>query len=226
MINPDSQRVCEVTCCGETLIATPERALYWPAQNALLVADWHLGKAEVFGSRGLAIPAGSDESDFGRLAALVETWAASKVMVLGDLMHAPPRQRDVWPQALADWLRQFPQVEVSVIAGNHDRVTIDALPESLSTRLMWHAEPVKRGPFVLDHEPEERADGYVLAGHLHPVFRLQVGRDRARAPVFWFRERYAVLPAFGSFTGGMNIKLTRGERIYMTGPDSVIEVVG
>ncbi|MEL7024070.1 MAG: ligase-associated DNA damage response endonuclease PdeM [Pseudomonadota bacterium] len=211
-------------CKGEQLVATPERALVWPAQRSVLLADWHLGKAEVFGYRGLPIPDGSDSDDMLRLSRLVDRFDAEHVFVLGDLMHAPPSGRSIWPGALASWLDENDQLEMTVVAGNHDRVKSEDLPNSLGKRLNWCSSTLLAGPFLLDHEPGDRSDGYVLAGHLHPVWVLRAGRDRIRAPVYWFQERQAVLPAFGSFTGGYQVRPVNGDRLFLAGDDHVEEI--
>ena len=43
---------------GESLVLLGERALYWPTRQALLIADLHLGKADVFRRAGIALPSG------------------------------------------------------------------------------------------------------------------------------------------------------------------------
>jgi hypothetical protein len=43
-------------------------------------------------------------------------------------------------------------------------------------------------------------------------------------PVFWFTRRFAVLPSFGSFTGGHPIRLGAGDRVFAAGPDSVLDL--
>lgn len=216
----------DVDVAGETLLLLPERAAAWPAMRTLIVADWHLGKAAVFGSRGLAIPDGDTTRDFETLRRLIARHAPERLLVLGDLMHAPPRPGDDWPQQLAAWLAGFPGLEFSVVAGNHDRVPASALPAGLDARIRWYDDHLDEGPFRFAHEPEAADGRYVLAGHLHPTRRLVMGADRVRAPAFWFRDHWAVLPAYGGFTGGMNIKPERGDRVFVTGPDAVVEVTG
>ena len=56
---------------GETLVLLPDRAMFWPAQQALLVADTHFGKAGVFRRAGVPIPEGIDAHDLARLSRLV-----------------------------------------------------------------------------------------------------------------------------------------------------------
>ena len=218
------RRGADVDVAGETLTLLPERAAYWPARRTLLLADWHLGKAGVFGRRGLAIPDGDAAQELRTLTALLAATGASRVVVLGDLMHAPPRDEDDWPALLAAWLAAHPRLELEVVAGNHDRVRADALPAGLAARIGWHADAVDEGPFRLDHEPGSAPGRYTIAGHLHPTRRLVVGADRVRAPAFWLRPDSAVLPAFGTFTGGVNIRPAAGDRVFVTGPDAVVEV--
>ena len=215
---------CRITCCGEQLILTAQRVLLWPRQAAALVADWHIGKAAVFGRRGLAVPAGTEADDFKRLDAVIEAGAVRHLYVLGDLMHAPPQADDSWPTTMVAWLARHAALQCTVIAGNHDRVAADHLPAALRDRLDWHANALRVGPFLLAHEPYECPDAFVLAGHLHPTLRLMTAGDRVRAPVYWFRASQAVLPAFGGLTGGMNIRPAAGERVYLVGPDIVSEV--
>lgn len=214
----------EVSVAGETLRLLPERAALWRGRETLIIADWHLGKAAVFGSRGLAIPDGDMDSDFRILAQLIARERPQRLLVLGDLMHAPPRPGDTWPQQLAHWLGQCPELAFTVVAGNHDRVASARLPAGLDTRIDWHAAHLDEGPFRFAHEPESAPGRFVLAGHLHPTRRLVLAGDRLRAPAFWFRSDSAVLPAFGGFTGGMNIQPADGDRVFVTGPGAVVEV--
>ncbi|MEL7296809.1 MAG: ligase-associated DNA damage response endonuclease PdeM [Pseudomonadota bacterium] len=216
--------VLEIVIAGETLLLLPDRAMFWPARRTLLIADWHIGKAAVFGRRGLAIPEGDLQYDLQRLDRVLASYATDELIVLGDLMHAPPLASDRWPQDLADWLGEHATLGFSVVAGNHDRVSAERLPAPLTERVDWYPADRRVGPFCLAHEPEPVTSGYVLAGHLHPTLRLSSGADRVRSPVFWFRQDHAVLPAFGSFTGGHNIRPKRGDRVFMTGPDSVVEI--
>lgn len=216
--------VAQIDCMGESLLLLAERAVYWPARNTLLIADWHLGKADVFGRHGIAIPDGDVAFDLSRLTAMIAEHDVQRVVVLGDLMHAPPSPADRWPLALSQWLQAHHQLQLLIVAGNHDRVQATDLPQGLGDRLTWHASSLDEGPFRLDHEPNDVPGCYVLAGHIHPTYWLRAGADRLRAPAFWFRDGYAVLPAFGTFTGGYNIKPSNGERVWVTGADAVMEV--
>lgn len=207
-----------IECAGEHLLLHHDRALYWPRRRMLLVADVHLGKESAFGRAGLAVPGGVTETDLDRLGRLVAEFGAGELVVLGDFTHAPPGASDRWLDAIAVWLDGV-DAAVSIVAGNHDR---PVTRQRLDARLRWYPEDRLEAPFVLQHAPRPDGRGYGLGGHLHPAVRLRSGGDRLRLPVFWFRADHAVLPAFGSFTGGQNIRPNPGERLFAVGPDAVM----
>ena len=212
-----------VTHAGEQFLLHPQRALYWPAQQTLFVADVHAGKEQAFARHGIAIPAGISESTLQRLFRLAADSACQRLIVLGDFMHTTPSVRENWLQQLSTLLDRHSQLSMEVIAGNHDRETGRTLIDS---RLLWHASSLMLEGLALHHEPCEDTRGFVLSGHLHPAYRFGTARRGGiRAPVFWFRKHSAVLPAFGEFTGGMIIEPdAKDDTIYITGPDCVMQI--
>lgn len=218
------QQCCKTTCADESLWLHAERVIYWPAQQTLLVADVHLGKEHVFGRAGNAIPAGPSDADIVRLSALIDSSSASRLLVLGDLIHAKPNSDEAWLRGLSKFLDQHQQLSVEVVAGNHDKLAGQALIDS---RIVWHSKAIQEAAFVFQHEPGEDDRGHVVCGHIHPCYRLIAGRnDTVRAPVFWFGKRCSVLPSFGQFTGGYTVTPEKADRLFMVGPDCVLPVFG
>lgn len=182
-----------ISLADEQLQLFAERAAFWPAQGRLLVADLHLGKADVFRRAGIAVPRGGTTHDLGRLDGLLERSGAAELWVLGDLLHGPTPEA-AWRESWLRWRARHPRLRVAVLAGNHDRrlaqaeLGIEALPGR-----------VRADPFVFSHLPPAGSEaGLFLCGHLHPVVRVE-GR---RWPCFWRRGNALVLPAFSAFTGG------------------------
>ena len=209
---------------GQHFLLHPDRVMYWPAQKILFAADVHMGKEHVFGRHGIAIPGGLSESSLSRLFELARASDARRLIVLGDFLHNIPRRSENWLQQLSEQMNQSASLSVEVVAGNHDKRRGRLLTDE---RLVWHSQSIVIDNLVLHHEPCEDSRGFVLCGHIHPVWRLGSARRGAsvRAPVFWFREHYAVLPAFGEFTGGMMIEPdANADSLYMTGPESVLAI--
>lgn len=208
-----------VALAGEQLLLHGDRALHWPRRRTLVVADTHFGKDAVFRREGVAIPAGMLEEDLQRLERLVALTRAERLVVLGDLVHAPPRHDDAWTETVAAWRARCRSLTVDVVAGNHDAGLWP--PEPWAMR--WHAAPLADAPFVLAHEPHESRQGHVLAGHLHPVALLRAGGDRLRLPVFALGRQGSVLPAFAGFAGGRAIQ-GRGWRLFAATGDGIVPI--
>ncbi len=208
---------------GERLELYPGRALHWRRRRTLLVADTHFGKDAAFRRAGIPIPVDTMEDDLARLGSLVEATGAERVLVLGDFFHARPSPGEPFAAALGDWLAARPGVEVCAVPGNHDHHGgVGTLPGLVR----WLPGGLKEAPFVFRHEPEPHPDGYVLAGHLHPVMRLSSAtRDRLRLPVLWLSGDVGVLPAFGGFTGGATIAPGPGDQVWAFGADDVVPLV-
>lgn len=120
---------------------------------------------------------------------------------------------------LAEWRARHAQLAVTLVRGNHDRRAGDP-PAALGIAVV--DEPLLLGPFALQHEPAPHPTHHVLAGHLHPAFRLRSrGRQSLRLPCCCIGERLSLLPAFGGFTGAMDIAAEHGWRIYLVGDGSV-----
>lgn len=210
---------------NETLVLLPEKAILWPAQSTLLVADVHLGKDTTFRQHGLAIPAGNTADDLQTMTQLIEQHQVSRLLILGDFFHhhIDPLSND-WRmlQAFVDYHNQAQtSARIEVVAGNHDRHRAEQNIEGL----IWHEEDLVEGPFVFAHHPVEKAlpdNRFQFAGHIHPTLRLNAGHDRMRVPVFWFRPYGVVLPSFGSMTGGYNIRPHWKDKVYLVGPDAVV----
>lgn len=196
-----------------------DKAVYWPEQQALLVADIHFGKAAAYRRLGQPVPHGTTQANLQRLDALLARYSCRQLIFLGDFLHAPESQTPATLAQLHRWRAQYPQLEITLIRGNHDRRAGDP-PATLDMKIV--AEPLLLGPFALQHEPTLHPSHHVLAGHLHPAYRLRGrGRQTLRLPCFCIGPRISLLPAFGSFTGMMEVDADPGRRLYVVGDDIV-----
>jgi DNA ligase-associated metallophosphoesterase len=209
-----------ITIADEIVQLLPERAVFWPRQRALFVADLHAGKAAAFRAHGLAVPEGNLADDLNRLTQVIAQVGAQRVFILGDLLHAAQGMTAQVIAQVAAWRRNHADCQFIVVRGNHDRRAGDLPPE-------WGMdcvdEPCLEAPFVLRHAPGPSKDGYALAGHLHPAVMLRGrGKLRARLPCFVVSSQQMILPAFGGFTGMALIRPQAGERIYAIADQTVI----
>lgn len=206
----------------EPLMLLPEKAVFLPDGDTLLVADLHFGKATTFRRLGVPVPSGTTAETLARLSFLVQRMAPRRIVFLGDFLHSAHAQGDTTRLALQDWRDRFPHLDLVLVRGNHDDRAGDP-PRELGIEVV--DEPLMHRQLALCHHPRPVAGAFTLGGHLHPC--ISVGgraHDWHRLPCYWFTPQVGVLPAFGAFTGMQAIRVRRGERVYAVTPDRVFEL--
>jgi uncharacterized protein len=214
-----------IAIVGLTLVADRAGALFWPTEGVLAVADLHLEKGSSLASRGMLLPPYDTAATLARLARLVSFYSPRIVVAVGDSFHdrnGPERLSARDRAALRVMQRGRDWVW---IAGNHDPDPAEGIGGSFAASFAL-------GPLTFRHDPTTRfrtewtlalgyedalaaptsltctqaaADGEI-SGHLHPVARInQRGRSITRR-CFVGDGRRLVMPAFGAFTGGLNIR--------------------
>jgi DNA ligase-associated metallophosphoesterase len=207
---------------GQRLALLPEKAALLPDRRTLLIADAHIGKAVSFRRLGVPVPHGTTAATLEAVSSLARLHAASRVVFLGDFLHSERSHARSTMETVSAWRERHGDLELTLVRGNHDDRAGDP-PPHLGIEAV--DEPLALDGLRLCHHPRPRADGYVLAGHLHPC--IQVGGrpfDHLRLPCFWFGQTVGVLPAFGAFTGMHPIRPAASDRVFAVADAHVTEV--
>lgn len=196
----DKDRGDHTVAVGDaTLLADPAGALYWPDESLLAVADLHLEKGSAYAARGVLLPPYDTAATLGRLSRLMQRYVPRLVIALGDSFHdggGPRRLADADRDALKalqrgrDWLW---------IAGNHDPDPADGIGGCFARTLAL-------GALSFRHEPTCEACEGEIAGHLHPVARVARRGHAVSRRCFAGDGRRLVMPAFGAYAGGLNVR--------------------
>ena len=182
---------------GETFSATPDGALFWPSQQALLVADLHLEKASWFARFGQFLPPYDSHATLSELTAVVERTGASRLYCLGDSFH-DRFGCDRLPTNARELLEDLTQrLDWTWIVGNHDPGFADHCGGAL-------ADEIEVAGIVLRHEAVRDEPRPEMSGHYHPKLRLQLKGRRVSRRCFVISRTKMILPAFGSLTGGLD----------------------
>jgi hypothetical protein len=216
----------DIAVAGVSLVADLGCALYWPDEGTLIVADLHLEKGSSFARRGMLLPPYDTGATLARLARVIALHAPRRVIALGDSFHDGAAPARVMPQdraALAalqrgrDWIW---------IAGNHD-------PDPARDIGGDFAQDLSLGPLTFRHEPTPLigacssrqtglhsagtcagpADGEI-AGHLHPSARVTQRGLAVTRKCFATDGRRLIMPAFGAYAGGLNIRDRAFTRVF------------
>ena len=183
---------------GLAFVADVSGALYWPAENALIVADLHLEKGSAFAARGLMLPPYDTSATLERLAATLDVYNAETVICLGDSFHdngadgrmtAQDRETLAILQEDREWIW---------LSGNHDTL----IPECFGGHVL---PELNVSGLVFRHEPAHGRVTHEVAGHLHPAARVSFHGHVIRRPCFVSNGNRLVLPAFGTYAGGLNV---------------------
>jgi DNA ligase-associated metallophosphoesterase len=207
-----------IELAGEQLVLLPQKALLWPGERTLVVADIHFGKAASFRAHGVPVPRGTTTQNLDALDELVEMYAPARIVFLGDFLHARAAHAPATQAALLAWRERRPRLQLTLVRGNHDLRAGDPAAR-LAIELV--DEPVEAGPFAFCHHPDLETPGYALAGHVHPSFLLSNRFDALRLPCFVVGPRRMILPSFGAFTGGHLVTPAAGEAIYVSSGEAV-----
>lgn len=209
----------EIQIAGAKLILRPDGGLWWPEQAVLVVSDLHLEKGSSYAARGQMLPPYDTGITLAKVAAMIDELSPVTCISLGDSFHdgeaearlpAADRARIKALTSRTDWIW---------VEGNHDPDP----PQSLGGRA---ANVLRVGPLVFRHEPTgERGE---IAGHLHPVARVQARGRSVRKKCFACDGDALIMPALGALTGGLNVLdqaftalFPNGVKAYAMGTDRI-----
>ena len=187
-----------VAVAGLTLTPLASGGLWWAAERALLVADLHLEKGSAFARRGALLPPYDTAATLARLAGEVARLQPRLVVALGDSFHDTDAGNRLHEDSLATIGALQAGRRWIWIAGNHD-------PEIPAAVGGERCAEMALGPLTLRHRPQAGAAPGEIAGHLHPCARIVAGGRSFRRRCFAGDGSRLVLPAFGAYTGGLNV---------------------
>ena len=182
---------------GHAFAALRQGALWWPARQALLVADLHLEKASWFARFGQMLPPYDSVATLTGLRTLAETTGAREIWCLGDSFHDSAGCARLDGAARAALLALTSSTRWTWITGNHDP-GIDA---ALGGMIVPEAEI---DGLLLHHEAEPGETRPELSGHFHPKLRISLRGRQVSRRCFVATPHKLILPAFGALTGGLD----------------------
>jgi DNA ligase-associated metallophosphoesterase len=207
---------------GNNFLLDAGRSIFWEEEKILILSDLHLGKAGHFRKAGIGIPQTIFREDMQRLVSQLQYYKPVKLLVVGDLFHSTENKEH---ELFVKWRKNFPAVSVQLVKGNHD-----ILEEK------WYRQAgidvqtgvLNIGGFLFTHDiqgVQSQEDVYCFSGHIHPGIRMTgIGRQSLQLPCFYFGKNYAVLPAFGKFTGTFPVKPVKGDVVFALAENKIIRI--
>ena len=184
---------------GAQVMLRPSGALWLAAESVLIVADLHLEKGSSYARRGQMLPPYDTRETLGRLEAEVSCLAPRILVFLGDSFHDSAAEDRLDP---ADALRIAALAvgrRLIWVVGNHDADGPRGLPGERAAELAFLG-------LTLRHEPQPGAQAGEVSGHLHPAAKVRTPRGAVRRRCFATDGERLILPAFGAYAGGLNVR--------------------
>jgi DNA ligase-associated metallophosphoesterase len=210
------------TLAGVALVALGSGALWWPELRLLAVSDLHLGKsARLARVGGAMLPPYETRDTLARLEADIRRTDPAAVACLGDSFDDLAAAADLGEDERL-WLTRLQAGRRWIwVAGNHDPGPVDLGGMHLAEMLA--------PPLAFRHVARRGASGEV-SGHFHPKAVVRTRGGAVVRPCFLIDGDRVILPAFGTFTGGLRTEapalsgmMRPGALAVLTGP--AIQVV-
>lgn len=222
MVLPEKKQLAraEIFIGSECLVLFPGKYAWWEKEHILFIADSHFGKIAHFRKSGIGLPSHAGTETFSLIHRILLEMNPNKLVFLGDVFHSDFNQDF---ERFKTWRALFPQMEVDIVLGNHDKAGFAHL-HSMGINL--HNELVL-GPFYCSHEPAfPSSRGFNLCGHLHPGVSLSIGHQHVKVPCFWKGEHHLCFPSFGAFTGSVAIRPHASDVFYAISGSSIRRIEG
>jgi DNA ligase-associated metallophosphoesterase len=208
---------------GQTLWLSPERCIYWEEQQSLIISDTHFGKTGHFRKSGIPVPQNVYKDDLQRLISQVQYFKPQQLIVVGDLFHSVAnKELDLFQR----WRSNLSALHIHLVKGNHDilkrewytSTSIEVANDHLSIANFCFVHDIQQAC-----EPSEHTD-YYFSGHIHPCVSVSgLGRQSLKFPCFYFGKEFAILPAFGKFTGTALIEPNKTDSVFAILPSNVLK---
>ena len=208
-----------VHLAGERLMLDPMGGLFWPETGLLAVSDLHLEKGSSQARRGSLLPPWDTQATLDRLTLLLRRWKPRIVVTLGDSFHDPEAASRL-PRAELARLNAMTEAHSFIwVLGNHDPHPPNGVGGAFVEEFATH-------PLLFRHEAVPRAAVGEIVGHHHPRASIPARGATVSRPCFVFDSRRLMMPAFGAYTGGLDVRapaiarlFPRGGRVFLLGKD-------
>ncbi|MFI4975961.1 MAG: ligase-associated DNA damage response endonuclease PdeM [Caulobacterales bacterium] len=208
-------------CGGVTLglgdgevVLRPSGALWLAGERLLVAADLHLEKGSAYAARGQLLPPYDTRETLARLTAEAARLSPRAIVLLGDSFHDGGGEARLAAADVAAVNALAGAAELIWVVGNHDRDGPRALPGFVAAEMRFAG-------LRLVHEPAHGPQGGEVAGHLHPCAKVKGRTGAVRRRCFVTDGERLVLPAFGAYAGGLNVRDRAFQSLFVRRPMAV-----
>ena len=203
-------------------------ALFISEINTLVISDLHFGKSFSFAKVGNFLPPYDINETIEKIRKLIEKYSPKQIISLGDSFHESKTLKMIDKISIKKINKAFNQLDVIWIDGNHD--------ENLKNKKLIYGKFKKNHTFsslTFTHIKSRKLENnlFEFSGHFHPKISFKHNKINYLCKCFVLGKNFCILPAFGSFTGGLDINsselkqiLPKDKTIIAIGKKKLIEI--
>jgi len=184
---------------GAAVTLRASGALWLETEGTLVVADLHLEKGSSYARRGQMLPPYDTAETLNRLEAEVARLSPRVLVLLGDTFHDGDSEMRMHVGDAARLTALARGRQLVWVVGNHDAEGPRTLPGE-------RAHDLSLCGLTLRHEPHAGHQAGEVCGHLHPAAKVRSPRGAVRRRCFATDGERLILPAFGAYAGGLNVR--------------------
>ena len=193
--------------------------LFWLEKKIAIVSDLHLEKGSSFASSGQFVPPFDSEETLNKLINFLKIHEVKIIILLGDTFHDRGALNRMSSKVKSIFDSLVENYEIIFVLGNHEN-------KMKSAFIKFYERYIVDDIHFLHEAVLEKK--YQISGHFHPVASLKINLKQITEKCLIHSENHIIMPAFGEFTGGLNINnpvfkpfLNRNYYIYFLTKKSV-----
>ena len=175
----------------------PEGGLFWINKKILIIADLHLEKGSSYFKEGQFIPPNDTSENLKKLKNCINKIKPKEIIFLGDTFHDKYSLTRISKNNLKKFKNLFSHFQCYLINGNHDQKIID--------KDFYFVDDLEINGIKFVHK-KTNLNKLEISGHFHPIAVAKYKGIKIKNKCFICSNKKIILPAFGIYTGGLNVK--------------------
>ena len=188
---------------GEKFVFDKSGSIFLEKLNALIFSDLHLGKSRSFADHGNFIPPYDLDETILNLKNIIEKYKPKRLISLGDSFHENKSIHKIKKKYVNAINSLLDKIDITWIEGNHDSNLMfkDKIQGNFK-----NFYKLKNFKFVHSKSEINEVNIFDFSGHYHPKITLKFNGLNYSYKCFILTENFCILPSFGTYTGGLDIK--------------------
>ena len=201
-------------------------SIFFKKYKTLILADLHLGKGISLNDAGNIIPLYDFNETIENLRKIIKKYNPSTIISLGDSFHNNNTLLNMTEEQINNVKELTSKIRFIWINGNHDHDLCDK--EKIGGEF---CNDLKFRKFTFRHiKTSKITDQFEFSGHYHPKTYLKINKTKYYYKCFVVGKNFCILPSFGHYTGGIDIKskklksqIDRNVQVLILGKRKIIQ---